>query len=77
MWTTYNAGPEPFGRPNRISPFHLMYQPKFPESWVEWKAPLDSGFQAVDSGFQIVDGALHVSGIRIPDTHRWRHSALS
>ena len=25
--------------PNRNSPFHLMYQPKFPEFWVEWKAP--------------------------------------
>ena len=28
-------------RPNRNGPFHLMYQPKFPELWVEWKAPLD------------------------------------
>ena len=25
--------------PNRNGPFHLMYQPKFPEFWVEWKAP--------------------------------------
>ena len=24
---------------NRNGPFHLMYQPKFPESWIEWKAP--------------------------------------
>ena len=24
----------------RNGPFHLMYQPKFPEFWVEWKAPL-------------------------------------
>ena len=28
-------------RPNRNGPFHLMYQPKFPELWVEWKAPLE------------------------------------
>ena len=26
--------------PNRNGPFHLMYQPNFPEFWVEWKAPL-------------------------------------
>ena len=26
-------------RPNRNGPFHLMYQPKLPEFWVEWKAP--------------------------------------
>ena len=24
---------------NRNGPFHLMYQPKLPEFWVEWKAP--------------------------------------
>ena len=56
--------------PKRISPFHLMYQPHSPEFWVEWKAPLDSGFHAVDSGSQIIDCRLHVGGIRIPDTHR-------
>ena len=28
--------------PNRNGPFHLMYQPKFPEFWVRWKAVLDS-----------------------------------
>ena len=27
--------------PNRNGPFHLMYQPKLPEFWVEWKAPFD------------------------------------
>ena len=26
--------------PNRNGPFHLMYQPKLPEFWVDWKAPL-------------------------------------
>ena len=26
--------------PNRNGPFHLMNQPKFPDFWVEWKAPL-------------------------------------
>ena len=25
--------------PNRNGPFRLMNQPKFPEFWVEWKAP--------------------------------------
>ena len=25
---------------DRTGPFHLMYQPKFPEFWVEWKVPL-------------------------------------
>ena len=25
--------------PNRNGSFHLMYQPKLPEYWVEWKAP--------------------------------------
>ena len=25
--------------PNRNGPFHLIYQPKFPEFWIEWKAP--------------------------------------
>ena len=25
--------------PNRSGPFHLMYQPKFPEFWDEWRAP--------------------------------------
>ena len=28
--------------PNRNGLFHLMYQPKFPEFWVEWKASLGS-----------------------------------
>ena len=28
--------------PNRNDSFHLMYQPKLPEFWVEWKAPTDS-----------------------------------
>ena len=28
--------------PNRNGPFHLMYQRKFPEFWVRWKAVLDS-----------------------------------
>ena len=28
--------------PNRNGPFHLMYQPKLPEFWVEWKAPIIS-----------------------------------
>ena len=28
--------------PNRNGPFHLMYQPKCPEFWVEWKALNDS-----------------------------------
>ena len=28
--------------PNRNGPFHLMYQPKLPEFWVEWKAPNNS-----------------------------------
>ena len=23
-------------------PFHVMYHPKFPEFWVEWKAPIES-----------------------------------
>ena len=27
--------------PNRNGPFHMIYQPKFPEFWVEWKAPID------------------------------------
>ena len=31
--------------PNRNGPFHLMYQPKFPECWVEWKAPMGSNVQ--------------------------------
>ena len=31
-WTTFKAGPE-------YGPFHLMYQPKLPKFWVEWKAP--------------------------------------
>ena len=30
--------------PNQNGPFHLMYQPKFPEFWVEWKAPTLSVF---------------------------------
>ena len=51
-----------------------MNQPKFPEFWVEWKAPLDSGIHALNSGFQTIDCGLHVSWIRIPDTHRWRDS---
>ena len=28
-------------RPNRNGPFHLIYQPKFPKFWVEWKAPFE------------------------------------
>ena len=28
--------------PNRNGPFRLMYQRKFPEFWIEWKAPLYS-----------------------------------
>ena len=39
-WTTFNAGLELIlVEPNQNGPFLLMYQPKFPEFWVEWKAP--------------------------------------
>ena len=30
--------------PNRNGPFHLLYQSKIREFWVEWKAPIDSTF---------------------------------
>ena len=30
-------------RPNRNGPFHLMYQPKLPGFWVEWKALKERG----------------------------------
>ena len=50
---------------NRNGPFHLIYQPKFPEFWVEWKAPLDkelnklSGIQTVcDAGYKSVQKKL-------------------
>ena len=33
---TFKAGPEYSGRTKAK---HLPYQPKFPEFWVEWKAP--------------------------------------
>ena len=36
--------------PNRNRPFHLMYQPKFPEFWVDWKAPYTSGLDDVWAG---------------------------
>ena len=41
--TIFKAAPEYSGptNANRIAPFHLMYQPKCTEFWVEWKAPLD------------------------------------
>ena len=29
---------------NRNGPFHLLYQSKIREFWVEWKAPIDSTF---------------------------------
>ena len=35
--------------PNLNGPFHLMYQPTFPDFWVEWKAVLDC--KAQDIGF--------------------------
>ena len=31
--------------PNRNGPFHLMNQPKFPDFWVEWKAPKKSVYR--------------------------------
>ena len=34
-----NHAPSNSSRTNRNGPFHWMYQPKFPEFWVEWKAP--------------------------------------
>ena len=36
--------------PNRNGPFHLMNQPKFPEFWVEWKAPFTIGLDVVWAG---------------------------
>ena len=36
--TTFKVPNIPVG-PNRNGPFHLMYQPKFQEFWVEQKAP--------------------------------------
>ena len=30
--------------PNRNAPFHLLYQSKIREFWVEWKAPIDCTF---------------------------------
>ena len=40
QWTTFKA--EYPVRPNRNGLFHLMNQPKFPDFWVEWKAPIVS-----------------------------------
>ena len=41
-------------RPNQNGTFHLMYQPKISEFWVEWKAPqrnsLIHGFQKRKTG---------------------------
>ena len=46
-WTTFKLVPNiPVG-PNRNGPFHLMCQPKFPEFWVKWKAPLETLVSAV------------------------------
>ena len=36
-------------RPNRNGLFHLMYQPKFPEFWVEWKVPFVSNLQCLQT----------------------------
>ena len=45
QWTPPKLVPNiPVG-PNRNDPFHLMNQPKFPEFWVEWKAPQNTDFQ--------------------------------
>ena len=50
--------------PNRNGPFHLMNQPKFPEFWVEWKAPLKTtstnGFN-----FRIINSFMISCGVRL------------
>ena len=38
--------------PNRNGPFHLMYQPKLPEFWVEWKAPQVKTIEKVPLGLR-------------------------
>ena len=37
--TGHCGPPSKLVAPNRNGPFHLLNQPKFPEFWVEWKAP--------------------------------------
>ena len=37
-------------RPNRNGPFHLMNQPKFPDFWVEWEAPLEASSSTKHGG---------------------------
>ena len=50
--------------PNRNGPFHLINQPKFPEFWVECKAPLKTtstnGFN-----FRIINSFMISCGVRL------------
>ena len=47
-------------RPNRNGPFHLIYQPKFPKFWVEWKAPFEYRIFSV-----LPPPAVFISGSRL------------
>ena len=39
--------------PNRNGPFHLVYQPKLPEFWVKWKAPIETLETLVSAGIGV------------------------
>ena len=47
--------------PNRNGPFHLMYQPKLPEFWVEWKAPQVSSWCLAEKIKKLTDLYLQFS----------------
>ena len=67
----FDNGKGHFGPTDRNGPFHLMNQPKFPDFWVEWKAPLASFYFPVS--FHYGNNGC-VKFIRCPI---WLHSVLS
>ena len=45
--------------PNRNGPFHLMNQPKFPDFWVEWKAPYVKPIHCIPFCFSIEEASIN------------------
>ena len=62
---------------NRNGPFHLMYQPKFPEFWVEWKARHVFKKRSKSLYHFVASKATQSQWCRLVNMHVLRHRNLS
>ena len=63
-------------RPNCNGWFHLIYQLKFPEFWVEWKAPTDSLMECWGVSMTCLDCNFHCFTIELSKSLQTFHKTV-